>query len=316
MNTLRYALRSLLKSPGFTTVAVLTLAIGIGASTAIFSIVEAVLLAPLPFTHAERIVRVWEQAPDGHRMNLGNPNFADFRDRNDTFATLAAYELWDVSLSGGREPVRAELGVVSDDFFRVFGTEPMIGRLFTSDEFRSHAPAIVVSYGYWKRYLGATSDLSRAQLLVAGQAYPVIGVMPADFDFPNDVSGWITREHEAEPSRTAHNWRGVGRLRDGVTVGQARANLSAIAARIKTQYGKDADLDAAQVVPLADAMVGDVRKALFTLCGAVGLLLLVGCANVAGLMLARTAARAKELAVRTALGASRISILQQFLSES
>jgi predicted permease len=140
--------------------------------------------------------------------------------------------------------------------------------------------------------------------------------MPADFDDPSGVSGWIARELEPEPSRTAHNWRGIGRLRDGVTVAQARANLSAIAARIKAQYGKDADLDAAEVVQLADAMVGDVRKALLTLCGAAGLLLLVGCANVAGVMLARTSARAKEFAVRIALGASRGRVLQQFLSES
>lgn len=316
MNTLRHALRSLMKSPGFTSVAVLTLALGIGASTSIFSIVEAVLLAPLPYPHPEQLVRVWEQAPDGHRMNLGNPNFDDFRDRNDTFASLAAYELWDVPLSGGSEPVRAELGIVSDDFFRTFGVPPMIGRFFAPDEFREHVPGIVVSYGYWKRYLGATPDLSRVHLSLAGEAYSVIGVMPADFDAPSGVSGWIAREHDPEPSRTAHNWRGIGRLRDGVTVAQARANLTAIAAGIKARYGKDADLDAAQVVPLADAIVGDVRKALLTLCGAVALLLLVGCANVAGLMLARTSARAKELAVRAALGASRMRILQQFLAES
>ena len=316
MNTLRYALRSLMKSPGFTLVAVLTLGLGIGASTAIFSIVDAVLLARLPYPHSEQLVRVWEQAPDGHRMNLAYSNFDDFRRQNDTFANLAAYELWDVSLSGGSEPVRAELGVVSDDFFRTFATQPMIGRVFAPDEFRSHAPAIVISYGYWKRYLGARADLSRVHLFVTSQTYPVIGVMPPDFDFPAGASGWITREHDTEPSRTGHNWRGIGRLRGGVTVAQARANLTAIAARIKAQYGKDADLDAAGVVKLADAMVGDVRKALLMLCAAVALLLLVGCANVAGLMLARTSARARELAVRAALGANRLRILQQLLGES
>ncbi|HEY2830324.1 MAG TPA: ABC transporter permease [Thermoanaerobaculia bacterium] len=316
MNALRHAFRSLRKSPGFTSVAVLTLAVGIGASTSIFSIVGAVLLAPLPYPHPQQIVRVWEQAPDGHRMNLAAPNLDDFRNQNGTFASLAAYGLWDVAMSGGSEPVRAQLGVVSEDFFRTFGVQPMIGRVFASREFRERAPGIVVSYGYWKRYLGGQPDLSRVRLSVAGQPYPVIGVMPADFDDPSGVSGWIARELEPEPSRTAHNWRGIGRLRDGVTVAQARANLSAIAARIKAQYGKDADLDAAEVVQLADAMVGDVRKALLTLCGAAGLLLLVGCANVAGVMLARTSARAKEFAVRIALGASRGRVLQQFLSES
>jgi predicted permease len=316
MSTLRYAWRSLMKSPGFTSVAVLTLALGIGASTSIFSIVGAVLLAPLPYPHPQRLVSVSEQAPDGHRMNFAGPNFDDFRKQNDTLASLAAYGMWAVSLAGGREPIRAQVGVVSDDFFRTFGVQPMIGRLFAPNEFREHAAGIVVSYGYWKRDLGAPADLSRVHLSVAGKPYPVIGVMPADFDFPSGVSGWIPRDPDPEPSRTAHNWRAVGRLRDGVTVGQARANLTALAARIKAQYGKDADLDAAQVVPLADAVVGDVRKALFTLCGAVGLLLLVACANVAGLMLARTASRAKELAVRTALGAGRIRALQQLLGES
>jgi putative ABC transport system permease protein len=320
MTVLRFASRSLVKSPGFTAVAVLTLAASIGASACIFSVVDAVLLEPLPYSHPERLVRVWEQAPDAHRMNLTDPNFDDFRDQNNTFATLAAYSgSIHVAMSGGREPVRTEVVIVSRDFFRTFGTQPAIGRGFASDELREHgAAAIIVSYLYWKQYLGASTDLSRTHVSLAGEVYPVVGVMPSDFEYPSSgVAGWIARERDAEiHSRTAHNWRGIGRLRDGATVAQARANLSAIAARIKEQYGKDADLNAAQVVPLLNAIVGDVRKALLTLFGAVALLLFVGCANVAGLMLARTSARAKELAVRTALGANRLRILQQFLAES
>src|SRR5208282_4307396 len=285
----KYALRTLAKKPGFTLIALLTLALGIGASTAIFSVVDAVLLRALPYPSPEKIVRVWEQAPDGHRMNLSDPNFDDFLAQNSTFSSLAAYGFRLTSISGGSEPVRVDIAVVSRDFFKVLGVEPFRGRAFAPEEQRLHgAPAMIVSYSYWQRYLGGATDLSKFHLALEGGVYPVVGVMPAGFDFPPRVAAWIPRELDSEtPSRTAHYWRGIGRVRDGITVGQARANRSAIAHRIKDQYGKEVDLTDAAVVPLADAMVGDVRTALLTLLGAVGLLLLVACANVAGLLLAR-----------------------------
>ena len=234
LNDVRYAVRMLSKTPGFTAVAVATLALGIGASTAIFSVVDAVLLRALPYPNPQKIVRVWEQAPDGHRMNLADPNFDDFRTQNDTFADLAVYGDGLTSVSGGSEPVRTNIAAVSSGFFKALGVEPFRGRAFVPEEQRLHgAPAAMVSYGYWRRYLGSATDFSKFHLTMGGGVYPVVGVMPEGFDFPPGVAAWVPRELDPElPSRTAHNWRCLGRVRDGFTVAQARANLSAIARRI------------------------------------------------------------------------------------
>jgi putative ABC transport system permease protein len=322
LQDLRYGTRMLARNPRFTSVAVLTLALGIGASTSIFSVVDAVLLRPLPYPNAQRIVTVWEVEANGHRTHLADPDFLDFRAQNHTLSALAVFSSGPESVSGGSEPVRMNIAAVSQDFFKALGVEPLRGRTFAPDEEVEHgAPAMIVSYGYWQQFLSGKDDLSGVRLSMDGVAYPVIGVMPQGFDFPPHVSAWVATERYGwSQERTAHNGEGIARLRDGVTIEEARADLDTIARRINSLYGKkqisDYFLTDATVIPLANEMVGNVREALLTLFGAVLLLFLVACANVAGLLLARTSARRKELAVRAVLGAGRVRLVQQLLSES
>ena len=318
----RIAIRTLSKNPAFAAMAILTLTLGIGASAAIFSVVDGVLLRPLPYPNPQQLVTVWELEAHGHRAHPADPNFLDFRAQNHTLGALAMFAAIPESISGGTEPTRMNIGLVSQDFFKVLGVEPFRGHTFTPDELVEHgAPAIIVSYGYWQRFLGGAADLSQVRLTMDGTVYPVIGVMPQGFDFPHGVEAWAAWERYGwGTSRTSHDGEGLGRLRDGVTLAQARVDLDTIARRINAKYGKtensDYFLQDAQVTPLADEMVGNVRAALLTLFGAVILLFLVACANVAGLLLARTSARRKELAVRAALGAGRGRLVRQLLAES
>jgi putative ABC transport system permease protein len=315
---LRYSLRMLAKNPGSTTVAVVTLALGIGATTAIFSVVYGVLLRPLPYPEPNRIVELWEVNDHGGRMNFADPNFEDVRSQNHSFQGVAEYSAWLASVSGGSEPTRTTVVSVSRDFFRVMGVEPVRGRGFAAEDQRvGAAPVALVSYAYWQQYLGGASDLSKLRLTLENRAFSVIGVLAPGFRFPFESDLWVPRElDEPLPSRTAHNWHVVARLGEGATLGQARAELSAIARRLKRQYGQDTMMTDVAAERLRDALTSPVRRALVILLGAVGFLLLVACANVVNLLLAQAAARQRELAIRSALGAGRTRLVRQFLTEA
>ena len=314
----RYGLRMLAKNPGFAVVAVLTLALGVGATTAIFSVVYGVLLRPLPYTHPEQIVHLWEMSDEGHRMNFADPNFADMQSQNHSLQGIAEYGNSLESVSGGKEPSRTMVAYVSRDFFTVMGVHPAIGRSFAPEEQRNNAPATaLVSYAYWKQSLGGTQDLSSVHLKLEGQAASVVGVLPAGFRFPDNTDIWIAREIIATlPSRSAHNWNVIARLREGTPVNASRVELTGIAQRLKQQFGNDTAMVGVAMEPLREAMTSDVRPALIILFGASGFLLLIACANVVNLMLAQAAGRERELSIRAALGAKRNRLIRQFLTEA
>jgi putative ABC transport system permease protein len=315
---LRYALRMLGKNPGFTAAAIFTLALGVGATTAIFSVVYGVLLRPLPYRNPEQIVRLWEQNDTGGRMNFADPNFEDLRSQNHSLQGLAEYSAWLQTVSGGSEPSRTMTAFVSHDFFQVMGVQTVVGRDFAPEEQRPDAaPVALVSFAYWKQSLGGTQDLSSVRLTADQKPVSIVGVFPPGFRFPDGADIWMPREIRASlPSRTAHNWNGIGRLRDALSVGQARSELSGIAQRLKQQFGQDTAMVAVAVEPLREAMTGNVRSALLILLGASGFLLLIACANVINLMLAQAAVRERELSIRTALGAQAQRLIAQFLTES
>ena len=315
---LRYGLRVLRRSPGFTSIAVFTLALGISATTAIFSVVYGVLLRPLPFNHPEQLVRIWEKEKAGVDSKLADSNFQDLRAQNHSLQGLAEFHSGLTSVSGGSEPRRLIAASVSSDFFPLMRISPVRGRGFAPEDQRvGAAPVVLVSYSYWQQYLSSAANLSTLKLRIEDESASVIGVLPPGFHFPEEADIWIPRElYPPLTGRTAHNWEAIARLRDGVTISQARDDLGSIARAIKKQYGDEVDLIGASVLPLRDALTSTVRPSLIILLGAVGFLLLVACANVMNLLLAQASARETELAIRAALGASRSRMVRQFMAET
>jgi len=316
----RYGLRQLQKNSGATAVMVLTLALAIGAATAIFSVIYGVLLRPLPFSDPGRIMAIFEVNSAGRWSRLADPNFDDFRDQNRSFAAIAKYNYDIASVSGTTQATRTTVASVSPDFLKVFQVQPILGRDFSADDAKKGAaPTVLVSHRYWKQYLSSSRDLARAHLKIDTAVYSVIGVLPADFAFPPDVDLWLPADLAGENlSRTSHNDQAVARLRAGVGVAQANRDISAIAHRIHDTAGEQDEylLKDGAVVPLQESITGKARPALLMLLGAVGFLLLVACASVANLLLAQAVAREREVSIRSALGAARARLIRQFLIEA
>jgi putative ABC transport system permease protein len=318
LQDLRYAVRILLKKPGFTLITVLTLALGVGACTAIFSVVDAVLFRALPYTEAERIVQLREVNAKGNQVALAEPNFLDVRARNQSLEAIAEYAGGLDMVIGGSQPVRTRMYAVSRDFFRVFGVQPFAGRVFHAEDKGPQDKAIaVVSYGFWQRLLGGKTDFDGSALTIAGQSFTVAGVMPQGFAFPEGAEVWIPSDaFPPNTSRTAHNWSVVARLGSGVALERARLDVSNIGRQLKQEYGDRIDAVDMAITPLQEYQVKNVRGSLLILFGAVGFLLLIACANVGNLLLAQATTRQKELAVRAALGANRARLIRQFITES
>lgn len=320
LQDLRYGLRMLARKPGVTVVVLATLALAIGATTAIFSVVYGVMLRSLPYPKPDQIMSLSEVAADGHLMNFTDPNFRDLRAQNHTLAEMAAGYADQVTVSGGSGPARVNVGVFTRDFLQVMGVAPILGRGFSAEELHEGAaPVALVSYAYWRQHLGGSPDLSPFKLKADNLAFSVVGVLPPGFDYPDHADIWVPAElfGEESQSRTGHNWSiVVGRLRDGATLAQARGDLSVLGHRLYQQYKPAIDMRDVSVMPLRDALTASVRPALLILLAAVGFLLLVGCANVANLLMARAAERERELALRAALGAGRSRLVRQFLAES
>jgi putative ABC transport system permease protein len=315
---MRQACRGLMRAPAFTCLTVLTLGLAVGACTVMYSVVYGVALRPLPYPHADQIVRLSQIGESGQLDPFSDPNFDDLRAQTTAFDTLAEYSPGPTTVVAGDVALRLGVSTVSRDFFDTFTISPSRGRRFEPEELHEGAPrAAIVSDQFWRQYFGNVTDLSAARLQVNGEPHAVVGVMPAGFAFPTGVDIWTPREaRPRSPFRNGESWQVVGRLRTTVTLVTARADATRVARRLKQRYGSGTFMSDVATIPLQEDLVGSVRPVLYLLLTSVVFLLVVACANLANILLVRTSARRRELAVRSALGATGAALLLPLVAEA
>lgn len=326
LRDLRYGARMLLKSPGYAAIAILTLAMGIGANTALFSVVNGVLLNPLPYSQPDRLVALYSKTPQYPRSSISYPNFLDWVRDNRSFSSLAAFRGDYFILTGRKRPERVKVEMLSAAFFPLLGVKPVVGRVFTPDEDRvGGAPVVLLSGGFWKSHFGSSRDVIGRTLTLNNSVYTIIGVIPADFRYSSgnfhsnsDIFTPIGQWNDPlfRDRRTGMGMDAVGRLKPGVTFAQATEDMQAVAENLAEQYPNSNKGSGVAMFPLKQNVVGDIRPFLLVLLAAVGFVLLIACANVANLLLARSTGRTREFAIRTALGASPWRVVRQLLTES
>jgi predicted permease len=317
---MRIGTRMLFRRPGFAAVVILTIGLGAGASTAVFSVVNGVLLQPLPYPRPDQLVRLYQIDKDGiRRGNVSEPNFRDWQSSTRSFTAMARMALWGPTpVLGASEPTLATMTAVSREFFDVMGVKPAVGRTFAPPELvENGAPAMIVSHAFWRRWLEGTPDFGRRPLRISDRVFTVVGVMPEGFEYPNGTAIWFPAElNGSDKERTAHNFQAVGRLRDGASLEAARAELGVVSRELKVRYGDRTWMSDATAVPLLEQLTTASRPALRMLFGAAILLLAIAIMNVSSLLVARAAGRRHEFAIQLAIGAGKARLRRQLLAET